>query len=94
MPEICIDRVAARVQDGGHDVPLNKIESRYNRSLGQLYEMCKFMRRRYLFDNTGNKHLFIAEINTHGELCLFLNEIKSVGGAPWLKSLMNQWDKI
>lgn len=92
-PEICIDRVATRVQEGGHDVPTEKIGNRYRRSLEHLYKMCKLMRRVYLFDNTGDKHVFVAEVNTSGELCLYQNEIKSVGGAPWLKVLINQWSR-
>lgn len=92
-PEICIDRVAGRVEDGGHDVPTEKIMSRYTRSLSHLPAMCQLMYRVFLFDNTGDQHVFVGEINSSGILHLYKKEIASVGGAPWMRSLIDRWAK-
>lgn len=48
--EINIDRVANRVQKGGHTVDTSKIRSRYKNTLGNLYAAIKLSNRAYLFD--------------------------------------------
>jgi predicted ABC-type ATPase len=42
-------RVAARKAKGGHDVPPDKIESRYYRSLDLLYKACQLSYQVYFF---------------------------------------------
>ncbi len=56
-PEINKYRVKLRVKKGGHDVPENKIEPRYYRSLELLYEASNFAYQAYFFDNTHTPHL-------------------------------------
>jgi predicted ABC-type ATPase len=51
-PEINKYRVALRRKKGGHDVPQNKIESRYYRSLDLLYDACQLCYQVYFFDNS------------------------------------------
>jgi predicted ABC-type ATPase len=60
-PVINQRRVVSRVQDGGHDVPADKIISRYERSLGLLPEAIRLSDRAYLFDNSGQSHRLFAE---------------------------------
>jgi len=60
-PFINRDRVAARVRQSGHDVPVEKIVSRYERSLKLLYTAIRQSHRAYLFDNSAEEHLHIAE---------------------------------
>lgn len=55
-------RVANRVQLGGHDVPVKKIEERYKRSLNNLAKAIQLSDRAYLFDNSGRYHELICEI--------------------------------
>lgn len=50
--EINAFRVMARKAKGGHDVPADKIESRYYRSLGLLYEAAQVAYQVYFFDNS------------------------------------------
>ena len=50
--EINIARVASRVAQGGHDVPVDKIVSRYYRSLDFLYKACQIVDAVYFFDNS------------------------------------------
>lgn len=45
-------RVSARKEKGGHDVPTDKIESRYYRSLDLLYNACQLAYQAYFFDNS------------------------------------------
>jgi predicted ABC-type ATPase len=45
-------RVKARVAKGGHHVPVDKIESRYYRSLDLLFEASQIAYQAYYFDNS------------------------------------------
>ncbi|WP_188501720.1 zeta toxin [Pontibacter amylolyticus] len=51
-PEINKFRVHVRTQQGGHDVPEDKIEQRYYRSLGLLFEAAQLAYQVYFFDNS------------------------------------------
>jgi predicted ABC-type ATPase len=59
-PEINLDRVALRVSKKGHDVPHDRIISRYYRSLDMLYDAAQFANQCYFFDNSGNEHKLVA----------------------------------
>lgn len=62
-PDINISRVRFRVSQGGHDVPQDKITSRYYRSLDLLAEAIKNSWRAYVFDNSekGGNLKWLAE---------------------------------
>ncbi len=62
-PLINQGRVAARVADGGHNVPGDKIAQRYRRSLVALREAATAVARAFLFDNStaGHPARLIAE---------------------------------
>ena len=83
-PEINKSRVRNRVALGGHDVPEDKIESRYYRSLDLLWEAIRVSNRAYLFDNSredvNGEHTWIAEI-TDGQLL----ELKTSMAPAWFK---------
>lgn len=86
-PEINCSRIALRVQDGGHDVPEEKVRERYVRSLALLPAAIKAANRAYIFDNSTEHHAWIAE-GTDGEMVLrvesvppwFYNAVMSVAG--------------
>ncbi len=61
-PIININRVKNRVQNGGHNVPEEKISSRYYRSLSYLKRAIKASHRTYIYDNSGEKPEMIAEV--------------------------------
>jgi predicted ABC-type ATPase len=69
-PSINVERVRLRVESGGHDVPENRIISRYHRSLGLLSDAIKNTNRAFIFDNSGNNlgHTFLAEITDGADL--------------------------
>lgn len=53
--EINVDRVKNRVRNGGHDVPEDKIRSRYKKSLLNLSELLKFADVVNVIDNSSDK---------------------------------------
>jgi predicted ABC-type ATPase len=61
-PAININRVSQRVRMGGHDVPKDKIISRYYRSLELLIEAVKYANRAYIFDNSSEKLRYVIEV--------------------------------
>lgn len=60
-PKINACRVANRHAQGGHDVPTDKIASRYSRSIAQLKDALPYLSRAYIFDNSGTEMIFLAE---------------------------------
>lgn len=69
-PAINIRRVQQRVRNGGHDVPHDKITSRYYRSLDLLLPAIRLTNRAYLFDNSGENQIWVAEITNGTELSI------------------------
>lgn len=51
-PSINAARIAKRVMKGGHDVPISKIISRYNRSIQNCRIVAPIIDRLYLYDNS------------------------------------------
>lgn len=51
-PSINAARVTRRVMEGGHDVPISKIISRYDRSIVNGGVVCRFADRAYVYDNS------------------------------------------
>ena len=51
-PSINAKRVAMRVMEGGHDVPISKIISRYTRSLANCSVAAGLAHRAYIYDNS------------------------------------------
>lgn len=78
-PIVNISRVNNRVKLGGHSVPEDKIVSRYYRSLELLSEAVKYSTRAYIFDNSSQEKLWIAQINNAREF-----EFKSETIPEWV----------
>ena len=51
-PSTNVERVRKRVLDGGHNVPENKVVSRYHRSLFLLPKAVEIANKTYIFDNS------------------------------------------
>jgi predicted ABC-type ATPase len=86
-PIINISRVQHRVKMGGHTVPPDKIISRYQRSLDLLSEAVRYSNRAYIFDNSGNGRVWLAEVTDGQEL-----EMKTDYMTLWFKNAL--WDKF
>lgn len=86
-PSINIARVRYRVSMGGHPVPENKIISRYHLSLDLLMDAVQATHRAYIFDNSTQEKIWLAEI-TNGEIL----EMKTPAMPSWFKKAL--WDKL
>lgn len=53
-PMINVLRVRSRVETGGHDVPVEKIISRYDRALALIKELVKVCDVCHIYDNSGD----------------------------------------
>ena len=78
-PIINYERIKNRVETGGHDVPLEKINNRYLRTLNNLYDAFVLADKVYFFDNTyerinGVFNIFAEKSNDN----IFLNETNSI----------------
>ena len=51
-PTINASRIARRVMQGGHDVPISKIISRYSKSIANCCIVSKIIDRVYVYDNS------------------------------------------
>ena len=69
-PDINIFRVETRKQLGGHDVPSDKIVSRYYRSLDLLYEACQLAYQVFFFDNSedGQESIMFAHFKKENDV--------------------------
>lgn len=67
-PDINVDRVAIRVQEGGHPVAPAKVRERYVKSLGLLPQAVSASDRAYVFDNSGESSVLLAEITNGTQL--------------------------
>ena len=56
-PAINTRRIYQRYLDGGHEVPISKIISRYYKSLENAAEAIEFVDRAYIYDNSVDNHL-------------------------------------
>ena len=59
---INVERVAQRVKKGGHDVPEEKIHSRYEKSLKNLKNLHKLVDDLWVFDNSGETPVLICTV--------------------------------
>lgn len=62
--ELAIARVVQRIAEGGHDVPDDKITSRFPRTLANLAKALTFVDHTFLFDNSSadEPYRFVAEL--------------------------------
>jgi len=51
-PTINAARIAIRVMEGGHDVPISKIINRYSKSIANCGKLSKIVDRLYVYDNS------------------------------------------
>jgi predicted ABC-type ATPase len=65
-PKINASRIVQRVMEGGHDVPISKIISRYSKSIANCAIISKFVDRLYVYDNSvefKNPKLLFRSVN-------------------------------
>jgi predicted ABC-type ATPase len=93
--ELSVHRVAARVQQGGHPVPEDRIRRRYERNRAIIHEAAKLADHAYIFDNSllAKPYTLIIEMK-RGEIVrtgenipqwardLYTDELHSFSSAP------------
>ncbi len=84
-PSINAQRVALRVMEGGHDVPIPKIISRYYRSISNCVEVIPLVDRVYFYDNTETDAdpLLMFRV-TNGKIDKIYTEM-----VPWAQKIAN-----
>lgn len=60
--DINVRRVQERVRNGGHDVPEEKIRSRYIRSIKNMAKLVRIADRTRVIDNSGTEPFLICEV--------------------------------
>lgn len=90
-PSINASRIVHRVLEGGHDVPITKIISRYSKSISNCCVAATFVDRLYVYDNSVDfapaKLLFRASV---GNLEKVYAAVCNEWALPVLNSLFDQ----
>lgn len=86
-PEINKYRVKLRVMEGGHDVPSDRIESRYYRSLELIYKASEIAYQAFFFDNSINDAPFrlVGHFKKNGKTKTW-DELKESDISQWFKT--------
>ena len=88
-PAINAKRVALRVMEGGHDVPISKIITRYTRSLANCSVAACIADRAYIYDNSVDKAPARLLFRTsEGSVIKQYGEIN-----PWAREIMRHLDQ-
>jgi len=82
-PSINAQRVALRLMEGGHDIPILKIISRYYRSIAKCIEALALVDRAYFYDNseTDVDPSLMFRVND-GKIAKIYQDL-----APWAKNI-------
>jgi predicted ABC-type ATPase len=76
-PAINASRVAMRVMDGGHDVPIGKIISRYFKSVANYLPVAKIADRTYVYDNSvDNRDPLLVFRTRNGEISKVYHDLE------------------
>lgn len=78
-PELSFERVRSRVQDGGHDVPVEALVRRYPDSLSKLPAAMSLSDRCYVLDNSSRRRRLLM--------------IRDDGNVRWLDTDTPDWFK-
>lgn len=87
-PSINAKRVALRVMEGGHDVPISKIIARYTRSLANCSVAARIADRAYIYDNSvDNAPAQLLFRTSEGKLIKLYGDIN-----PWAGEILREID--
>lgn len=85
-PTINAKRVAQRVMEGGHDVPISKIIARYTRSLANCSVAAQIADRAYIYDNSvDNASAKLLFRTSEGKLVKLYGDIN-----PWAQEILRE----
>lgn len=84
-PTINAARIAARVMQGGHEVPIGKIISRYAKSSVNCIEALRMADKGYVYDNSiDGKDFRLIFKSENGEIAKFYSDVN-----PWALNIAN-----
>ena len=88
-PSINAQRVAQRVMEGGHDVPISKIIDRYYRSITNSHQAIVLADRAYFYDNTetNNEPLLLFRVK-EGKIEKTYSVV-----SPWAQNIYDSLEK-
>lgn len=87
-PSINAKRVALRVMEGGHDVPISKIIARYTRSLANCSVVARIADCAYIYDNSvDNASAKLLFRMAEGKLIKHYGDIN-----PWALEILREMD--
>jgi len=90
-PMINVLNVASRVKSGGHDVPIDKILSRYDKSIANIKLISKEIDCLILIDNSVlNQSPIIYSALSKGNICLDTGKVKP----NWIQDILVNMDKV
>lgn len=89
-PTINVDRVQNRVSKGGHDVPVDKTVSRYEKSMNLVAEAANIADSAFIFNNSFENPVIIAEKNLEKGWSIYPQKPPSY----WTKQKINNLLKI
>jgi len=81
-------RVEKRVQTGGHDVPSDKIEARYSRSMALLPEVLRIVDTAQVFNNSFDDPLLLAEKKVDGQIAVYAQKPPSLWDKKRIRKLV------
>ena len=74
-PNIAKKRVAQRVAEGGHNIPLETIERRYYNGIANLFTIyIDMVNICYIFDNSEGRKELIAQKERHKDIVIYNND--------------------
>ena len=88
-PTINAQRVALRVMEGGHDVPIPKIINRYYKSIANCAYILPYVDRAYFYDNS------LTDVDPFLMFRVSERKIANIYGnfAPWVQDIANSLEK-
>jgi predicted ABC-type ATPase len=91
-PSINARRIALRVMEGGHDVPITKIIDRYYRSISYCVKAVSVADRAYFYDNSIDNADPVQLFRTvNGEIVKYYTEFTELNG--WAEDISEQFVK-
>ncbi len=87
--ELSIHRVATRVASGGHNVPMDSVRRRYEKSIRNAAKACRLVDNVIFFDNSSDKGYYPLAKVISGRIIWLSCERRD-----WLNKVLKEWTPI
>lgn len=92
--EINVRRVAGRVKEGGHDVPIDKIRARYDRVMAFMSEAISIADKSVVFNNSLDKPVAILRKYKDGKIKIYPQKEPSEWNKEKLEKIVYEINKL